>query len=194
MGLSYRAAGLSPRSEAFLGSLDGTGEAQVLTPFGPTDTFRMDWGVRQGEVLSPLRFLLWLNPWLRHVERTFPHLSFKMVGGTQVMDLAYADDIALVTSSHEDMQTLMDSLCLFLRFHGVTLSADEDPLASKTVYVASGKRRPLRVSAFNRGSKPGLSPSKGNQDPLPAPLFPLCVLGGGSQPRPPLALHQKKIL
>ena len=59
---AYRAAGLDEASVKFLSSMDGTGTARVLTPFGPTKSFPVEWGVRQGEVLSPLKFIMWLNP------------------------------------------------------------------------------------------------------------------------------------
>jgi hypothetical protein len=45
-----------------MGCLDGTGRAQVLSPFGKTEEFLLKWGVRQGKVLSPGKFILWLNP------------------------------------------------------------------------------------------------------------------------------------
>jgi hypothetical protein len=42
--------------------LDIQATAQVLTPSGLSDPFVLEAGVRQGEVLSPLKFLLWMNP------------------------------------------------------------------------------------------------------------------------------------
>ena len=122
LDLSYRAAGLNPASRRFLGSLDGTGEAKVLTAFGPSESLPLEWGVRQGEVLSPSRFLLWLNPWLRHVDTALGHLGYCFEDGTRVTSLAYADDVGLVSPSHEGMQSLVDSLCSFLTFHGVSIS------------------------------------------------------------------------
>ena len=154
LDLSYRAAGLNPASRRFLGSLDGTGEAKVLTAFGPSESLPLEWGVRQGEVLSPSRFLLWLNPWLRHVDTALGHLGYCFEDGTRVTSLAYADDVGLVSPSHEGMQSLVDSLCSFLTFHGVSISATEDS-SSKTVYVSSGVRRRLRVTQFSRDSRPG---------------------------------------
>jgi hypothetical protein len=69
---AYREAGLSKKSVTFLGSIDGKGMAQVLTPFGPTEKLLIKWGVRQGEVLSPPKFIAWLNPWLDTRPRNSP--------------------------------------------------------------------------------------------------------------------------
>ena len=159
--LSYRRAGLSEKTIRFLLSLDGTGTASVLTPFGPTDALPLEWGVRQGEVLSPLKFIMWLNPWLQHISKTYPHIGYTMKGGTLLQALAFADDIALITSSHEDMQLLMSSLTQFLLFHGVTLSADNDATKSKTVYVASQPSPPLTCAASCENPLPE-SPARGS--------------------------------
>lgn len=53
--------------------MDGNGKAQVLTPFGSTKEVDLKWGVRQGEVLSPLKFIAWLNPWLEYAFKIFPN-------------------------------------------------------------------------------------------------------------------------
>ena len=142
--------------------MDGTGKAQVLTPFGPTKSVDLKWGVRQGEVLSPLKFITWLNPWLEYAFRKFPDAGYKMEDGTRVLLLAYADDIAIVTSNQQEMQELMDSLCDFLKYHGVTLSADEKVSKSKTKYISHNPAaRPsdpvprIAISCYNRDSRKG---------------------------------------
>ena len=74
--------------------------------------------MRQGEVLSPLKFITWLNPWLKHIANKFPEAGYVLQDGK-------ADDIAIGTHSHEMMKAITDDLCDFLRYHGVTLSADD---------------------------------------------------------------------
>ena len=164
---SYSAAGLSPRSADFLGAMDGKGTAQVLTPFGPTKPLKLEWGVRQGEVLSPLKFITWLNPWLTHIAEAFPDAGYMLQDGTRVTLLAYADDVAIVANSHAAMQAITADLCDFLRYHGVTLSADDVPDQSKTQYMTNrldysnldpklGPRPfALSLDCFNRASRPG---------------------------------------
>lgn len=156
---AYRQAGLDSASCAFLGSMDGTGTAQVLSPWGPTDTFNLKWGVRQGEVLSPLKFITWLNPWLKHIEAQ--GLGYEMVDENgesfRIPILAFADDIAILASSPQEMQTIVSSLCDFLLYHGVTLSANSKVEDSKTHYVTNAKRYRslvLHLKCYNRKSTP----------------------------------------
>ena len=81
--------------------------------------------------------------------------------------LAYADDVAIVANSHAAMQAITADLCDFLRFHGVTLSADDVAEKSKTQYMSNrldhsdpdpkvGPRPyALSLDCFNRASRPG---------------------------------------
>ena len=43
-----------------------------MSPAGATPSFSVERGVRQGEILSPGKFNLWLDAWLRHAEQQFP--------------------------------------------------------------------------------------------------------------------------
>jgi hypothetical protein len=97
---------------------------------------------------------MWLNPSLEMVYRKFPNAGYRLKDGTRVLLFAYADDIAILTDNHADMQAIISSLCEFLHFHGVTLSADSDPKKSKTVYC-SPQNTPLVITSFNRDSRPG---------------------------------------
>ena len=179
---SYRLANLSPATCAFLGAADGRGSASVLTPFGPSPTFKVERGVRQGETLSPLKFLLWLEPWLQHVRRKFPHHGYRLKGGPRVCVLAYADDIAIVGRTHKEVQDIMSSLCAYLNYHAVTISATEDA-SSKTVYTHNRRDRrskalTLRVSQFSRASTPGHASSRRLNIPVTPPSENIKYLGG----------------
>jgi len=153
---AYVEAGLSERCRKFLGSLDGNGVARVLSPFGPSDSFHVEWGVRQGEVLSPTKFIIWLNTWLCHVESKLSHCAYKMTYDLSVGNLAFADDLAIPSPHAKGLQTVMHSLGDFCFFHGVTISCHEDREMSKTVYVTNRAHAPrLRIAAFSRRSRPG---------------------------------------
>ena len=151
---AYRQAGLSSATRAFLGSMDGKGTAQVITPFGLSPTFKVGRGVRQGETLSPLKFLLWLEPWLHHIRKLQPRGGYAMKEGTRVHTLAYADDMALVGRSHGEIQSIMSSFTSFLDYHGVTISVDDNPDISKTKYTHNDPlcKKTLNVKQFCRST------------------------------------------
>ena len=77
-----------------------------------------------------------------------------MEGGTRVLLLAYADDIAVVAKSWEESQQIMEVICDFLFHHGVTLAADADRTKSKTVYVTNEtQQKALRLPPCTRSSQ-----------------------------------------
>ncbi len=160
----YKLANLSDATCAFLSASDGTGTASVLTPFGPSPTFPVERGVRQGETLSPLKFLLWMEPWLQSVRKKYPSHGYQLNNeGPRVCVLAYADDIAILGKTHEEVQDIMNSLCAFLHYHAVTISATADD-SSKTTYTHNRTGQEysnlvLSVSQFSRDSTPGHSHS-----------------------------------
>ena len=125
---SYTRAGIPPQGVDFLLALDGTGTSRIITPFGVTKPVAIKRGVRQGECLSSTKFIIWLEPWLQQTAQSFPNGGYTLPDGTRVLLLCFADDIAILTSSHEDMQAIMSSLCTFLSYHGVTISAKKTGL------------------------------------------------------------------
>ena len=144
---SYRWAGLSERTVRLLGALDGRGYARVITPFGLTELHAVLRGVRQGEVLSPTKFILWLEPWLRHAHVLYGHYGHALREGARISHQAMADDVALVSGSGLGMTTLAASFGRFLVFHGVTISG------SKSVYGSSDPlAAPIRLPIFKRSS------------------------------------------
>jgi hypothetical protein len=53
----------------------------------------------------------------------------------------YPDDLAIITSNQDEIQELISSLCDFLKFNGVTLSADEKVSKSKTITSPTIRKR-----------------------------------------------------
>ena len=68
-----------------------------------TNWFGIDVGLRQGCVLSPILFLIFINDLLRELKEA----GLGVVSETQVSNLAFADDIALLANTKEDLQTLL---------------------------------------------------------------------------------------
>ena len=62
--LAYRRVGLPEHLVKWLAHTDTHGHSRVITQSGLTEEFHVERGVRQGEVMSPLKFLLWMDVWL----------------------------------------------------------------------------------------------------------------------------------
>jgi hypothetical protein len=91
-------------------------EARVKTRDGETEWFSTNSGILQGDTLAPLLFLLYIDLILRHVTKDDQMgLEVERRRSTRhpakyITALAYADDVALVTSSMEGAQILMSNL------------------------------------------------------------------------------------
>ena len=148
--LSYKWAGLSEASAAMLSALDGKGTARVITPFGLTRPHHVERGVRQGEKLSPTKFILWLEPWLRHAYELYGYHGHTLRGGARLSHQAMCDDLAFLTTSRRGMQNIATSFWRFAFFHGVTGSA------KKTVYASTDPAAGVvSMMSFSRLSTPG---------------------------------------
>ena len=68
---------------------------EVQTVEGTTEEFQTSVGVLQGFILSPHMFRLFLHCVMSHIEAT----NGAMIGGIVIDNLAYADDIDMLTGS-----------------------------------------------------------------------------------------------
>jgi hypothetical protein len=62
LAMTLISTGIPLRCVRLMMDLDIGATAQVITPAGLSPSFTLMAGVRQGEVLSPFKFLLWINP------------------------------------------------------------------------------------------------------------------------------------
>ena len=70
-----------------------------------TPWFKVDSGVKQGCILSPLLFNLFVNDLIETLKKSGYGVN---VGCEKVACLAYADDIALLAETEQDLQNLLD--------------------------------------------------------------------------------------
>ena len=110
-------------------------KAKVLTPFGITEEINIQRGVRQGDVLSPLLFIMVLNPLLEMVIEK--NLGYNMVGIDGINEvisiLAYVDDMVLLTSNRQQMLDILGLVKKFLDTYGIQINY------SKTKYSSTYK-------------------------------------------------------
>ena len=76
------------------------------------ETFSADLGVKQGDPLSPLLFGLFIDRFESFLSELLPNEGVK-IGSMLVQVLLYADDLALVAESPEQLQKMLDILHTF---------------------------------------------------------------------------------
>ncbi|XP_023235892.1 uncharacterized protein LOC111635231 [Centruroides sculpturatus] len=99
--------GLHPDAILTLQRLYEGSTTRVRTSSGFTDPISMLSGVRQGCPISPLLFILTIEPAIRRLQRLDKGYY---IHNHPISALAYADDIALISSSHQGLQDLLDSI------------------------------------------------------------------------------------
>ena len=87
--------------------------------------FPVSVGLKQGCVLSPLLFNLYTSDLVKLLESTGRGIS---LGDITLYILLYADDIALLAESPEDMQVLLDNLCSWCDAWGLQINVDKTQL------------------------------------------------------------------
>jgi hypothetical protein len=138
---TLRAMHISDEFIALLQSMYADNTTQVITPHGLTDSINITRGLRQGCPLSPLLFVLLLEPLLQRIQRDEQCEGVPCVQGGGVgvrcKALAYADDVALVAHSRDSLQRALDHFSEFCNYHGMTIAVDRADAAVKlkTVYT-----------------------------------------------------------
>ena len=80
-------------------------QSAVLIGEEQTEWFDLSTGVRQGCVMSPILFSLFVNGLAREINEKGKGVE---VGGRRVRLLMYADDIVLLAESARDLQNMLD--------------------------------------------------------------------------------------
>ena len=112
------------------------------TPYGLTDAVPITHGVRQGCPLSPVLFVLFLDPmllWLEDKRFGYPVNNVNVAGG------AYADDIVLTASSHYDMQTMFSMVVDYYDYFGLEISIHQK---QKTVYTSNNGNKKSKIILY----------------------------------------------
>lgn len=108
-----RKLSLSSKMINILKNMYAKAKAKVRTPMGATDSFDVDTGVLQGEILSPLLFNLFLN-------NLIDRLNDSNIPGVYISSsvflhiLLYADDAVILAESRIDLQkklNLLEKFC-----------------------------------------------------------------------------------
>ena len=81
-------------------------KAKVRTEHGTTDWFQIGKGVRQGCILSPCLFNLYIEYIMRNTGLDEAQAGIK-IAGRNINNLRYADDTTLMAESEEELKSLL---------------------------------------------------------------------------------------
>ena len=81
-------------------------EATVRTEQGTTDWFQIGKGVRQGRILSPCLFNLYVEYIMRNDGLEEAQAGIK-IAGRNINNLRHADDTTLMAESEEELKTIL---------------------------------------------------------------------------------------
>ena len=109
-----------------------------------TDWFPVNVGVKQGCTLSPLLFNLYLNNLVAQMNATGLGID---VDGEKVPILLYADDVALLGESEEELQQMIDVMFSWCSMWDMTVNIEK----TKVVHFKRGPATPHTDFVFNYG-------------------------------------------
>ena len=109
---------------------------------GLTDTFPCNRGVRQGCVLSPVLFALFLNDLNTHIKASSQGV---LVDGERIHSLLYADDLVLIARDRKDLQAQLNALDNFSTALKIEVNMDK----TKVMVLRKNKRK-SRAKSENR--------------------------------------------
>src|SRR5437016_1304825 len=110
----------------------------ILTAHGKTEYFRTHIGINQGEVISPLLWIIYIDPLLTELNNcnTSPYIikSDLNIDEVQISTLAYMDNTNLVATSHEGLNNMLQVSQEFfgynntkINFNKAVLICNRDP-------------------------------------------------------------------
>jgi len=120
-------------------------EAAVRVKNGLTRSFKITKGVRQGCVLSPILFNLYIADLDRYLAKR--NVGGISVGKERIWSLAYADDIVLLAKNKTALQDMMDILKRFLKNRKLELCIEKTKLI---IFNSKGERESERVKWLSK--------------------------------------------
>jgi hypothetical protein len=101
-------------------------------------SFKVKNGVRQGAILSPSLFCVYLDTLLSSLRDS----GFGCyIAGSYIGALGYADDVTLLATSRQSLQKMLKLCEDFSSSHSMLFSTDPDPVKSKTKCMFFSRKR-----------------------------------------------------
>ncbi len=132
--MSWRALGMPMEMTEMLMRMDQEAETSVILGQGRTtaDVLGEDgWfvsgrGVRQGSIGGPIKWIVYMNFWLRYMHKKHQGEGFKMAfsedGDEELIGQMFIDDSNWLAGSAGGIQSMMSSNEKFVEFHGLSFN------------------------------------------------------------------------
>lgn len=159
--LALQHLGLDDRTVRLLDNLQQNFTCEVRTPFGHTEPFKVYCGAKQGCPLSPLKFIILFDVFLRHISAkgmgykwgAAPHnlrspLTKQTGQGMNIPGCALADDLILFSSSKEEFDNMVRLLDEFLSAAGMAMA----PQKCQAYYIHAPENEdlsPVKIHDYN---------------------------------------------
>lgn len=139
---TLEAYGLNQNDVDILMDMITGSETRFDTAYGLTGKVAAGAGVRQGDTISPVLYLLFLNPLLIWLETS--GIGYQ-IGNKTTTNKAFADDMALISGSKKGIETLMNRVNRFMEYNRVTINATKSQYHWNNDIAATVKTRGHRL-------------------------------------------------
>jgi len=103
----------------------------VILPYGLSDNIKISRGVRQGDPLSPILFIMFLEPLMLQIEES--NRGYDLNDGlSPIPGGAYADDMVLHANTNKELQFMLNEVINFFEYVGLQIAYDT---RDKSVYT-----------------------------------------------------------
>jgi hypothetical protein len=106
---------------------------QIITDFGFTESYKVGNGIDQGEIMSPLLWVIYYDPLFSKIEkfRNDKSLGYEINLKNQMLsvtDLAYMDDSTWIGKEKKELETILKVADSFNEYNGIKVNKEKSKL------------------------------------------------------------------
>jgi ribonuclease HI/endonuclease/exonuclease/phosphatase family metal-dependent hydrolase len=106
---------------------------KIITDFGYTESYKISNGIDQGEIMSPLLWVIYYDPLFARIEKlnNMNYIGYELKHNgnkVRVTDLAYMDDSTWLAKNKKELETILKVADSFNEFNGIKVNKDKSQL------------------------------------------------------------------